>query len=132
MKEGRNFYMALKNREYLLSVDSYNNPFVIKDNEAIALNLVRLLLLEPGSDPFRPDMGVGLKSYRYALTLDELNDRITEQIQTYLPQYQSAEVNIVRTPERVANIEITLGDVVFIYDSSSMPIPIDLDYVRTN
>lgn len=124
--------MALKNREYLLSVDSYNNPFVIKDNEAIALNLVRLLLLEPGSDPFRPDMGVGLKSYRYALTLDELNDRITEQIQTYLPQYQSAEVNIVRTPERVANIEITLGDVVFIYDSSSMPIPIDLDYVRTN
>ena len=124
--------MALKNKEYVLSVDPYNNPFVVTGNEAIALDLVRLLLLEPGSDPFRPDMGVGLKNYRYALTLDELTKRITDQINTYLPQYQSVEVNIIRTTDKVANIEITMGDVVFIYDSTTMPIPIDLEYIRTN
>lgn len=124
--------MALKNREYLLSVDAYNNPFIVEDNEAIALDLVRLLLLNPGSDPLRPEMGVGLKDYRYAMPLDELNARIADQIATYLPQYQNVNVDIIRTPDKVANIEISMGDVTFIYDSNSMPIPIDLEYVKSN
>ena len=124
--------MALKNREYLLSVDQYNNPYVVEGSEAVALNLVRLLLLEPNSDPLRPDMGVGLKNYRYALTLDELNNRIAEQIATYLPQYQNAKVNIIRTNDRVANIEISINDVTYIYDSTTMPVSIDLEYVKEN
>ena len=124
--------MALKNREYLLSVDQYNNPYTVEGSEAVALNLVRLLLLEPNSDPLRPDMGVGLKNYRYALTLDELNNRIADQIATYLPQYQNAKVNIIRTNDRVANIEISINDVTYIYDSTTMPISIDLEYVKEN
>ena len=124
--------MALKNREYLLSVDQYNNPYVVEGSEAVALNLVRLLLLEPNSDPLRPDMGVGLKNYRYALTLDELNNRIADQIATYLPQYQNAKVNIIRTNDRVANIEISINDVTYIYDSTTMPVSIDLEYVKEN
>jgi hypothetical protein len=124
--------MALKNREYLLSVDQYNNPYTVEGSEAVALNLVRLLLLEPNSDPLRPDMGVGLKNYRYALTLDELNNRIAEQIATYLPQYQNAKVNIIRTNDRVANIEISINDVTYIYDSTTMPVSIDLEYVKEN
>jgi hypothetical protein len=124
--------MALKNREYLLSVDQYNNPYTVEGSEAVALNLVRLLLLEPNSDPLRPDMGVGLKNYRYALTLDELNNRIADQIATYLPQYQNAKVNIIRTSDRVANIEISINDVTYIYDSTTMPVSIDLEYVKEN
>ena len=124
--------MALKNREYLLSVDQYNNPYTVEGSEAVALNLVRLLLLEPNSDPLRPDMGVGLKNYRYALTLDELDSRIADQIATYLPQYQNAKVNIIRTSDRVANIEISINDVTYIYDSTTMPVSIDLEYVKEN
>lgn len=124
--------MALKNREYLLSVDTYNKPLAINDSEAIALNLVRLLLLNPGSDPFRPEMGVGLKKYRYALSLDELTKRIDEQIATYLPQYPNAGVQIIRTDDKVANIEITIDDVVYVYDSTTMPVSIDLEYIKNN
>lgn len=122
----------LKRQEYLLSVDSYNQPVVITDKEAIALNLVRLILLNPGSDPMRPEMGVGLKNYRYSLTLDDLSDRIQSQIATYLPQYQDANVAIIRTSDKVANIEITIDDTIYVYDSNVMPVSIDLEYVKNN
>jgi len=124
--------MALRNREYLLSIDGYNKPWVVEDKEAIGLNLVRLLLLNPGGDPLRPEMGVGLRDYRYALTLDELTQRIDDQIKTYLPHYQNVDVQIIRTPDKVANIEITMNDITFVYDSRTMPVPIDLEYIRTN
>jgi len=124
--------MALKRKEYLLTVDKYNRPFSVTGNEAVALNLVRLILLNPGSDPLHPEMGVGLKNYRYALSLSELTKRIEDQINTYLPQYTNASVDIIRTPDRVANIEITIDDTVYVYDSSNMPISIDLDQIQSS
>lgn len=124
--------MAVKTVEYLMSVDKYNKPMVVNDKEAVALNLVRLLLLNPGSDPFRPDMGVGLSYYRYAIPLDDLAKRIEDQINTYLPSYQNADINIIRTPDKVANIEITIGDTTYIYDSTQMPVSINLDLVKDN
>lgn len=124
--------MALKRKEYLLTVDKYNRPFSVTGNEAVSLNLVRLILLNPGSDPLHPEMGVGLKNYRYALSLSELTKRIEDQINTYLPQYTNASVDIIRTPDRVANIEITIDDTVYVYDSSNMPISIDLDQIQSS
>ena len=124
--------MALKRKEYLLTVDQYNKPFTVTDKEAIALNLVRLILLNPGSDPLHPEMGVGLKAYRYSVSLSDLSKRIEEQIETYLPQYTDATVNIIRTPDKVANIEITIDDTIYIYDSANMPVSIDLEQVKNS
>lgn len=124
--------MALKRREYLLTVDQYNRPFSVTDKEAVALNLVRLILLNPGSDPLHPEMGVGLKRYRYALSLGDLTKRVEKQIETYLPQYTDAHVDIVRTPDMTANIEITVDDVVYVYESKNMPVSIELDQIKNS
>ena len=120
--------MAIQDREYLFTINDFNEPKVVNGSEAVGLRLTNLLLMNPGSDPLHPEMGVGLKNYRYGLSvLDQLRDRISDQIKTYLPMYTGADVQIIRTPDKVCNIEITVDGVTYVYDSKSAPIPIGLE-----
>lgn len=83
--------------EHLLSVNSYQEPKVLYDNNAAYTLIIRLLLLEPGKDKDRPEMGVGLVSkYRYITTdkIDTLRTDLTNQIRTYLPDFSMVDVNI--------------------------------------
>lgn len=117
--------MAVRNREYLFSTNQYNEPVSVDGKSAIALLLIRLILLDPGSDPLHPDMGVGLKKYRYSLDqLKELKQKIEEQIDMFLPDYQNATVALIGTPDKICNIEVTINDTVYVYDSSAAPRPI--------
>ena len=47
-------------REYLLSMDNFGRSKILTDEEAIAALLTRLILLEPGTNPLMPAMGVGI------------------------------------------------------------------------
>lgn len=125
--------MAVKAKEYLLSTDDLGRPDSVDGKEAVALLLIRLLLLMPGSDPLRPDMGVGLINYRYCQgKLDELKTRIANQISTYLPEFPTIEVKIVEvTSSKICNIEITIEDTIYIYDSSIMPVSLSLEDIAT-
>lgn len=121
----------IKNREYLLSVNRFNEPIVKEDQKAIALLLIRLILLEPGSDPLHPDMGVGIQRYRWTMnTLPELKKRVKDQINTYLPMYKSAKVELTLTPDKLCNIEISFEDALYIYDSHEGPIPIKIEDLK--
>lgn len=121
--------MAVKKREYMLSVDNLSKPRVTEGPEAIAFLLIRLLLLNPGSDPLHPDMGVGLEEYRFCIgKLDELEQRIKDQIEMFLPEFLYSEVRIVQiTEEKICNLEITIDDITYVYDSSVMPIQLTLE-----
>lgn len=115
-------------REYTLSITPLNRPEVLKNQEAIAMLLLRLILLNPGSDPLHPDMGVGIINYRYAMgRLEELKRRVKDQIDQYLPCFPAGNVEIHITPTKLCNILITIDDVVYTYDSNEAPIPITLD-----
>lgn len=123
--------MAIKNKEYCCSVDRLNRPVVMTGNDAIGTRLMNLIMMEPGDDPLHPDMGVGLKHYRYGLeNIDELKERVESQISTYLPFYQNSTVAIIVTPDKICNIEITLGDTVFVYDSSKVSKPVVLEDLK--
>lgn len=120
--------MSIKNREYSFGVDKFNKPTVLKDKEAIGIRLMELIMMEPGDDPLHPDMGVGLRTFRYGVNnLEDLRSRVQKQIETYLPFYQNADVAIIRTPDKVVNIEISLGGMKYIYDSNNTSKPITLD-----
>lgn len=117
----------VKEREYLMSVNKINEPIVESKQRAIALLLLRLILLEPGSDPLHPDMGVGITKYRFSVdTLEELRSRIDDQISTYLPDFLATEINIVINSDRTCNIEITIDNTIYTYDSKNAPVPITL------
>lgn len=118
----------IKEREYLCSVNKFNKPVVKTKQAAIALLLLRLIILEPGSDPLHPDMGVGIRRYRYTMnTVNELRQRIKDQIDTYIPCFKASEVNLVITPDKLCNVEITVNDTIYTYDSKEAPIPIRIE-----
>jgi hypothetical protein len=117
-----------KNREYIASISNFNKPIVYEGKRAIGMLLTRLIMLEPGSDPLHPDMGVGITSYRYTMnTLDELRARVKKQIETYLPTFNSSNVTLVITPDHLCNIEITIDDTVYVYNSNEATKKITID-----
>ena len=122
--------MSIKEREYLISTNKFKNPRVMNNHEAICMLLLRLILLEPGSDPLHPEMGVGIVKYRYGMnTLNDLKARVKNQIDTYLPCFPASKVELEITDDHLCNILITIDDVVYVYDSSEAPVPITLDTV---
>lgn len=117
--------MAFKTREYLLSVDSFKKPEVLTGQQAVCMMLLHLIVLDPGSDPLHPDMGVGIRNYRYAFgRLDELKQRVHNQIMQYLPIYSDAIVNIEITDTKLCNITIDIDGDTYVYDSSEVEYPI--------
>lgn len=112
---------TVKQREYLLSVDDFNNPQVVEGKSAVALLLSRLIMLEPGSDPLHPEMGVGIKNYRFDANknvIDEIRNAIQKQIEVYLPAFQSATIEISLNDDKTLNINITVGDITYVYSSN--------------
>ena len=110
----------VKQREYLLTVDEFSNPQVVEGKSAIALLLSRLIMLEPGSDPLHPDMGVGIKRFRFNSdknVLNKIRDAISKQVDTYLPTFQGSEIQITLTDDKILNINITVGDTTYVYTS---------------
>ena len=125
--------MAIKQREYLFSTNEFNEPTKLEGKASIGLLLARLIMMDPGSDPLHPTMGVGIRRYRHGFNNgDELRRNVQNQIETFLPCYQNASVAIIITPDKLCNIEITINDVIYTYDSQSAPIPISLSDVENN
>lgn len=123
--------MAIIQKEYLFSINEFKEPSKVVNRDAIALLLVRLIMMKPGTNPLHPDMGVGITEYRYGLNnVSDLKRRVEDQIETYLPDFQNATVEIKVTEDKTCNIEISIDDVVYIYDSSTAPIPITLSDIK--
>lgn len=115
-------------REYLLDTNNFEQPRILEDQQAIAALLTRLILLEPGTNPLFPTMGVGLVSkYRYMMQDKEnqLKNDIRDQIATFLPQANCTNVELIYNNDKTIDIEITVDNTVFVYQSSKL-IPIQL------
>lgn len=118
----------IQNREYVFSTDSFNKPTVVEDQPAVGLRLLELIMMEPGSNPLHPDMGVGIRNYRYGInTLTDLEKRIGDQIRTYLPMYQLENVALIRTPDKILNIEIKVEGATYQFNSANTDNPISLE-----
>lgn len=125
--------MAIKEKERIFTINAFKEPVVLENENAIAMLLMRLILLEPGSDPLHPDMGVGIQNYRYAMgRLDELKERVQEQISTFLPCFPASEVSIEITDDHLCNIKIEINNTVYMYDSAQAPIPITLESAKAS
>ena len=118
-------------KEYLLSTNKYLEPASVEGSEAYAILIIRLLLLEPGANPLHSDMGVGLgPKYRYILEdqISVLQDRIRDQLQTYLPLEFDATTKVYMEikPSKYLMITIVSNDTKYTFDTESSNIPIQL------
>lgn len=121
-------------REYLLDMNNFEQPEILEDKAAIAALLTRLILLEPGTNPLFPTMGVGLVSkYRYLYGDNEsmLKDDIRRQISMFLPEAQCTNVNLIYNDDKTVDIEITVDDTTYVYQSNKM-IPITLETIANS
>ena len=110
-------------REYLLKFDNFGNSKILIDEQAIACLLTRLILLEPGTNPLFPEMGVGIVSkYRYLGADQESNLKkdIQNQINNYLPEANCTEVNLVYNDDKSVDLEITVNGEIFVYQSNTI------------
>lgn len=127
--------MAVTNLEYLLSFNKYNTPKTVTGKAATALLIARLILLEPGSDPLHPEMGVGIRRFRHGnkeTVLEELQKEVERQIVQYLPEYQYVFVDFVVTDDHILNFQISIDDEMFIYESGNTDTPIFMDDLINN
>lgn len=105
-------------REYLLGTDDFKQPKVVYGKKAIGVLMCRLLLLEPGTDPMRPEMGVGLISkYRYMFpdNLVELKRDIVTQLDRYLFPYKKIGVTMWVETDKTLRMDIVIDDNTYKY-----------------
>lgn len=111
-------------QEPLMSVNKYDRPTILKNEDATYMLLMRLLLLDPGSIQSRPRMGVGIVTkWRYSdmETLKDIELEIEKQIRTYLPHLIASKIEILPNPERKGEIliKITINNVVYAFETDN-------------
>lgn len=117
-------------KEYVLSTNSFKKPKVLTGKPAIATLLVRIILLEPGTDQLQPEMGVGLVSkYRFLNGNLEANLKsdIKNQVSKYLPELECTNVDVEYTDDKKAIIKVTIDDTIYTFDTSQLEVPVTLD-----
>lgn len=81
--------------ELFLDVDMFNKPVVMTDLEALAQVIQRLVLIEKGTYPNHPDIGVGISNYLFEIadtsTLNDIEYEINNQIEKFI---DVSEINI--------------------------------------
>lgn len=109
--------------EHLMSIDSYNQPKVAKDKDAIFLLLIRLLLLKPGTLRNAPEAGIDLvANYRYSQidNLQTLKVNIEKQITTYLPDLLGVEIDLSLdnyTKELI--LKVSVNNVLYVFKTDT-------------
>lgn len=124
--------MAANNyKTYTVSVNDIKRGLVETGDRAIALQIVRLCMTEPGTNPLFPELGVGLVKYCMGKTetdLDDILDHINNQIIRFLPEYRFAniELEISDDTNHTLIINIQINDTVYIYNTAETDTPITL------
>lgn len=119
-------------KEYLLSTNEYLEPKVIDSSDAYGVLLTRLLLLEPGTNPLHPGMGVGIgPKYRFISEDDmpALQTLIQEQVNTYLPSefLTSTKAYLeIKPNSKYLQITIIADDTKYVFDTENSNTPIEL------
>ena len=104
-------------KEYSLGIDKFNRPAVYDEPKSTYIKIVRLILLEKGTYPTRPNMGVGLISnYRdfddIKVGARKLKQDIMDQINTYLPEYKAVVIDTEFDKKNIT-IDITINKITF-------------------
>lgn len=118
--------------EHVLSVTRKQEAKVFEGIEGDKINIVRLIMMEPGTYPSHPTLGVGLVSrYRYkdceAIKASLAND-IKRQIERFMPHLIDPQVHvtIIKNLDNSNTIQITVSSLM-----SSMKVLVDENTRKT-
>lgn len=105
---------------HTLGLNDFGMPKVMKDSDAVYMQIIRLIMLEKGTFQSHPDMGVGIRTrYRHRNDenlLESLQHDIAQQIETYLPELTDVEVSCAIAKEQNLNIMINTANGAYAFD----------------
>jgi len=85
--------------ENTLWVDDFSKAKEVDELTAIAIRLNTLILMDPGTMPNDPKMGVGIRKYKFEYanteTIYKLRNDILEQMEMYLPIEKTYNIDVV-------------------------------------
>lgn len=84
-------------KDYLLSINEFVQPKILKGEQAAFVDIIRLFLLEPGTNQTHPEMGIGIRSrYRFSDTseISKLKQEVKSQMEIYLPNLLIMDVQV--------------------------------------
>ena len=105
-------------KELSLSLNPFGRPREYSGRIAWAHLIMNLIMMEPGTYPSQPDMGVGLNRYSYQTVdtwLSEVQNLIKYQINTYLPDIPLDNIKLLNHTHDEINyviFQITFKDSV--------------------
>lgn len=109
------------NDDYSLSINKIQQPKVYENLEALQLQIKKLLLMEKGTYESVPNMGVGIRNYRYKYNEESeaLKEEIQQQISTYLPYFTLVEVDIVKIENKIITFNVILDKNILQFKSNT-------------
>ena len=118
-----------KYKEYLLSTDNFKNPVLKEGNDATGLLIMRLLILDPGTNRRHPSMGIGMLSKLFSSSSDilDLQENIDSQMNTYMPRViRPSEIKLTGNKKGFLEIHIVVKDIDYIYETENTSNPISI------
>lgn len=117
-------------KEYLLSTNDFLEPESIKGTDAIGTIFVRLLMMNPGTNPLHPGMGVGIGRYKFISEDDigKLKTIIESQCTTYMPSnWMPTDINVtINEYSKALEISAIIDGTIYVYNTQDTPYPVFL------
>lgn len=110
---------------YTISTSEFNRPEVIRGPKGQAFYVMQLLLMEKGTNPLKPEMGVGLISnYRFTnINKNALENDLKDQVNTYLPEVNFSGLDLIIDADNTAHIRIRIDNTVYDFPITDAIIP---------
>lgn len=108
--------MSLFGKEFYFNLDRYNN---FKEGKlALAQTIQNLCLIEPGTYPNNPELGLGIENYIFEFsdntTINKLRSSLDEQINRFISTEHKVTSNIITTKlgqKDVLVVSIIISDI---------------------
>jgi|GEM_PF-3379245 len=93
------------NQEALLQVDVFSRPEYRSDLESLAQVIQNIIIIEKGTYPNQPELGVGIKNYLFEIidgrTIVTLEENIKDQVYRFIPNDKAVEISVSLLPNQL-------------------------------
>ncbi|AMS01316.1 base plate wedge subunit [Bacillus phage AR9] len=80
--------------ELLLEKSIYNTNAERKDLEALAQTIQNLMIIEQGTYPNQPELGVGIENYQFEFIDDQLKQELKEKVDNQISKFIPTNIGI--------------------------------------
>ena len=133
------FSNPLKNEELrdelVLEFNNFKEPATKENYIALAQKILNLLLLEPGTYPDSPEMGINIAKYQFELLTPDLLNKIqadiSKQVNQYIPSNNIQKIAVFENTNTKTNtIELIVGFAIGSVNTSSGQFEINNFWIR--